>query len=247
VTIRLASRGVDLILLDIEGTTTPIAFVQEVLFPYARTRLASWLRVHAASSEGREVIEGLRREHAAERGPDLPPPWPADQAAAVDRAVAQALWLMDRDQKSPALKQVQGLIWEEGYQAGVLRGQCFSDVAPALARWKAAGLEVAIYSSGSELAQRRLFESAGHGECLPLIAAFFDTAVGPKTDAASYRRIAAARGRAPAAVLFVSDVVRELRAAAAAGCQVALCVRPGNPPQPDAERFEAVTSFDEIL
>jgi enolase-phosphatase E1 len=160
--------------------------------------------------------------------------------------MAYAHWLMDQDRKSSALKRLQGLVWERGYQAGELRGQIYPDVAPAIERWHGDGLAVAIYSSGSALAQRRLFESTPAGDLTAFLSGFFDTAVGHKISSESYTRIAALLRLRPAEMLFVSDVVTELRAARHAGCQVALSVRPGNPPQPDASGFTAVKSFDEI-
>ena len=153
--------------------------------------------------------------------------------------------LMDRDRKSPGLKLLQGLIWEDGYRAGVLKGEVFADVPPALQRWRDAGVDVAIYSSGSELAQQLIFGSTADGDLTRFISRFFDTAVGAKNAPASYRRIAAELGRAPHRLLFISDVTSELDAAAAAGCAVALCVRPGNRPQPD-HAYPTISSFDEI-
>ena len=153
---------------------------------------------------------------------------------------------MDRDRKSPGLKLLQGLIWEAGYRAGELRGQVYPDVPPAIRRWRAAGLRVAIYSSGSELAQRRLFESTEHGDLTPLLSGFFDTGVGAKVASDSYARIAAALDVPPAAILFVSDVTRELTAAREAGLQVVLSIRPGNSAQPGSEAFERIESFDEL-
>ena len=247
-TIRLADRGIALVLLDIEGTTTPVAFVHDILFPFARLRLDDWISRHATSDDCRHVIQRLSAEHAADvaRGEPVPP-W-ASRPAEAERlaAVAYATWLMDRDRKSPGLKLLQGLIWEDGYQAGALHGEVFPDVPPAIRRWREQDIGTAIYSSGSALAQRRLFGSTGHGDLTPLITGFFDTRVGPKTDAASYERIVAALGQAPADVLFLSDVTRELAAARQAGCQAVLIVRPGNAPQPDARAFETVASFGEI-
>ncbi len=246
-TIDLTASHIRLILLDIEGTTTPMAFVHERLFPYARVRLRAWLASHAGTDERRDVIELLRAEHAADRAHDESvPAWPGDARDAIEPAVAYLEWLMDRDRKSPALKRLQGLIWEDGYQAGELRGEVYADVPDAMRRWRAAGVDVAIYSSGSELAQRRLFASTVHGDLTPLISGFFDTAVGPKTSPASYQRIVTALGRAPAETLFVSDVTRELRAAAEIGCQVVLSIRPGNPDQPHGEAFPHVSSFAAI-
>ena len=122
----------------------------------------------------------------------------------------------------------------------------FPDVAAALRRWREAGLRIAIYSSGSELAQRRLFESTPAGDLTPLFDGFFDTRVGAKVSESSYRHIADALALAPASILFVSDVAAELTAARAAGVQTTLSLRPGNAPQPDAAGFEAIVSFDEI-
>jgi enolase-phosphatase E1 len=242
VTVRLAARGVGCVLLDIEGTTTPISFVHEVLFPFARTHLDGFLQSERQSPGLRGILDTLIAEHAADvaRG-DAPPARDVD-----DWPASYLRWLMDRDRKSPALKQLQGLIWERGYQAGELRGQVFPDVPPAIHGWRAAGIDVAIYSSGSELAQRRLFESISDGDLTQSLSAFFDTRVGAKQSVESYRNIARALGRDPASILFVSDVTTELTAARGAGMQVLLSVRPGNAAQGDGEQFEAVTSFDEI-
>jgi 2,3-diketo-5-methylthio-1-phosphopentane phosphatase len=247
--IHLVASGVRAVLLDIEGTTTPISFVHEVLFPYARARLAEYLADQRDSRDVGEVLRRLAEEHAdsCARGEQPPPPpQPHHATAWLDSAVAYAGWLMDRDRKSPGLKLLQGLIWERGYQAGELRGDVFADVPEALRRWRQAGLRIAIYSSGSELAQRRLFESTGHGNLLPLLSGFFDTAVGAKTSADSYRKIAAALDLDPAAILFVSDVTAELDAARAAGLRVALSVRPGNAPQPP-NTYDVVGRFDDLV
>jgi 2,3-diketo-5-methylthio-1-phosphopentane phosphatase len=153
---------------------------------------------------------------------------------------------MDRDRKSPALKELQGLIWEQGYRAGLLRGVVYDDVPEALTRWREGGRDIAIYSSGSELAQRRLFESTAIGDLTPVLSHFFDTRVGAKTDADSYREIARALGQPTQSILFVSDAVAELIAARQAGCHVVLSVRPGNTPQPDGGQFERIHTFAEI-
>ena len=242
--------GVSLVLLDVEGTTTPIAFVHGVLFPFARARLGEWLSRHAGTDLRRDVVETLRAERAAAcaRG-EAVPEWPrsAGDDNGDEAVVAYATGLMDRDHKSPGLKRWQGLIWEEGYRAGLLHGEVYPDVAPAVRRWREAGRDVAIYSSGSELAQRLLFASTADGDLTPLFSGFFDTAVGAKVEPNSYRTIAAALAHEPAATLFVSDVTRELAAAEAAGCQTLLSIRPGNPAQVDASRYASVTSLTDIL
>ncbi len=243
-TTRLHDRGVRVVLLDIEGTTTPIAFVYDVLFPYARARLVSYLRAHIAEEPLRDTLATLRVEWQEDaRMGQEPPPW---ALADVPAAARYLEWLMERDRKSPALKRIQGEIWKEGVDAGELRGDVFADVAPALSRWRAMDVHVAIYSSGSVLAQRLIFSTTPAGDLTPAISAFFDTAVGPKRATQSYTRIAAELQHAPQTILFVSDVPEELNAALAAGCQVVLAVRPGNHPV-DGSGFEQIASFDEIL
>jgi enolase-phosphatase E1 len=222
-------RAADAILLDIEGTTTPIAFVYDVLFPFARARLREYLDDPAHAAGVNTIAAALKSEEA----------WRGSVQASAE-------WLMDRDVKSPALKDLQGRIWEHGYRAGVLKGEIFPDVAPAIRRWRGHGIDVAIYSSGSALAQRLLFESTPDGDLTPLLSGFFDTAVGAKVSPDSYGRIAGLMGHAPGRVLFVSDVTRELTAARQAGVQVLLSIRPGNPVQADAAGFDAIRSFDEI-
>lgn len=241
-------HGIRVVLLDIEGTTTRIAFVHDVLFPYARARLGAFLSRTANRPATSAALALLREEHAtdAAAGASPPPLEPAGPPGSLPAAVAYLEWLMDRDRKSPALKALQGLIWEEGYQAGELRGEVFPDVAPAIRRWREAGCDVAVYSSGSELAQRRLFESTPDGNLAALMAGFFDTSVGAKTDASSYRRIAEALRHATDEILFLSDVTRELAAAREAGCRTALVVRPGNAPQPDAGAYPVVRSFEDL-
>jgi enolase-phosphatase E1 len=154
-------------------------------------------------------------------------------------------YLMDRDRKSPGLKLLQGLIWKEGYQRGELKGEVFPDVPPALRRWRAGGAAVAIYSSASELGQRLLFANTAYGDLTPLLSGFFDTSVGAKREETSYRHIATELRLPPSQILFVSDVTAELDAAHAAGCDVRLCVRPGNHAQP-AHGYRVIRDFDQL-
>jgi len=226
------------ILLDIEGTTTPIAFVTDTLFPYARARLPVYLEQQSATAECRAAVELLRREYEADRsrGVDVPP-W--SPRAYLD-------WLMDRDRKSPALKELQGRVWEAGYREGTLVGRVYEDVPPALARWRDDGIPVGIYSSGSVRAQQWLFRRSTAGDLTPLLCCYFDTAVGGKREASSYARIAADVALPPGNILFVSDVAAELDAARAAGLRTALIVRPGNPPQPD-NGHEIVRALSDLL
>ena len=232
----LSIDGVRGILLDIEGTTTPIAFVHDVLFSYARTHVRDYLAKHFDD----EVVQSdihLLRDEAEKDG------FPADN---TDEIVKYINHLIDLDRKSTGLKSLQGKIWHEGYADGSLRAQVFSDVAPALTRWRLAGLNVSIFSSGSVLAQQLLFAHTEAGDLTPLLNHYFDTGVGKKGEAESYRRIAAAIELQRSDILFISDVVTELAAAREAGMKTALSIRPGNQPQDSRDQYPIIHSFDEL-
>jgi enolase-phosphatase E1 len=246
VTLILRAGGLDGVVLDIEGTTTSLAFVQETLFPYARQALDSFVREQIGRPELTGVLASLRADwHEDVARGDAPPPWPeqSSQEQQIASMVRYAAWLMDRDRKAFGLKELQGLIWERGYREGALRGEVYADVPDALRRWRAGGATVAIYSSGSVLAQQLLFRSTAFGDLTPLIDAYFDTTVGAKRDPESYRRIAERLGRPPTRLLFISDVPGELAAARSAGCRAILCVRPGNAPAADVE---SISDFNSI-
>ena len=235
-----------MILLDIEGTTTPIAFVTATLVPYARAHIRSYLERHGDSPQYVNLLESFRREHAADAQARQPvPPWSGIGGAARNSVEAYAAWLMDHDRKSPALKELQGYIWEEGYRAGELVAPVFPDVPVAFERWCADGKSLGIFSSGSVLAQRWLFRCSTAGDLTPRLRWYFDTHTGPKQDAKSYERIARETDNTPSDVLFISDVVAELDAARAAGMKTVLAMRPGNPPQPKHDH-RAVSRFDEL-
>jgi enolase-phosphatase E1 len=226
------------VLLDIEGTTTPIDFVLQVLFPYARARVDAFLEAHAEEREVKADLEALQHEHERDRAAGRTPPEWSEGAAAYAR------WLMDGDRKLTALKSLQGRIWAEGFGAGELRGQVYPDVPPALRRWSAAGRRAAIFSSGSVLAQKLLFGHSDHGDLTSLLSGYFDTTTGAKGAPDSYRRIAEALGEPTRAGLFVSDVVAELDAARQAGLATALAVRV--PPGPAASGHLRIVSLDEL-
>lgn len=234
--------------LDIEGTTTPVSFVYDVLFPYARQHVREYLAEKLDSEELRDVVHGLRAERAADatRGAMPDDVVGSSEHDPVNTLVAYVEWLMDHDRKSTALKLLQGKVWERGYRDGTLKGEVFPDVPPALTRWHAEGLSVAIYSSGSVLAQRLLFSTTPEGDLTGFITNFFDTSVGPKHSADSYRRITQALKRDPSDLLFVSDVTAELAAASGAGIETVLCLRPGHA-EPPATHEERISSFDELV
>jgi enolase-phosphatase E1 len=232
--------NIRVILLDVEGTTTPIAFVHDVLFPYAREAVGQYLaNASPTDPDIRKIVDGLRQERAQDvANGDDPPAWSRESDV-----VNYVRWLIDRDRKSGPLKTLQGLIWERGYAVGELRGEVYPDVRPAFERWTAAGLGIGIFSSGSVLAQKLLFGSTGDGDLTPFLRWHFDTAVGPKRNPTSYEAIAAVVGQNPGAILFISDVEQELDAARAAGLQTRLCIRPPAT-APPATPHPIVTTFD---
>ena len=198
------TRGV---VVDIEGTTTPIAFVRDTLFPFARGRLPAFLAVHAGEPEVASELAEVRRLH-----PEAEP-------------LATLLGWMDADAKVTPLKALQGMVWDEGYRSGELRGAVYPDVPPALRAWHAEGTALFVYSSGSVAAQRQIFGHSTAGDLAALFSGFFDTRVGAKREAASYDRIAIATGNPAPSLLFLSDVGAELDAAAAAGLRTCQLVR----------------------
>lgn len=218
------------IVTDIEGTTTAISFVKETLFGHARRALPGFIAAHAGEPAVREALAAAK---ALAGDPGM-----SDEAAAA----ALLRWI-DEDRKATPLKALQGLIWEEGYRTGAYRAHLYPDVAPALRRWRARGLGLSVFSSGSAPAQRLLFAHTEEGDLTPLFDHYFDTTTGPKQDAASYSAIAASLGAAPGEVLFLSDAGAELDAAAAAGLRRIGLARDGAPApagHPVARSFEEI-------
>jgi enolase-phosphatase E1 len=214
--------------------------VVRVLFPYARARVGAFIQAHHGDAEVAADLALLAREQAADdAGGQDPPPW----RASSESAVRYVEWLMDRDRKSTGLKSLQGRIWKEGYEKGELRGQVYPDVPPAFERWRRQDRGIAIFSSGSVLAQRLLFACTEAGDLTRWIDAYFDTTTGPKGASASYERIATALGRPARHILFVSDVPGELDAARLAGIRTALCARDGEPLAPT---HAVIRTFEEV-
>jgi enolase-phosphatase E1 len=238
----LAFRGRG-ILLDIEGTTSSIRYVYDVLFPFARRELGGFLQRRWDDPAVRRACDLIAREAGA-TGPDA---WGSDDREQAQAKVsAEAIQLMDGDVKATGLKELQGLIWEEGFQAGTLRAHVYPDVPPALRRWASQGLDLRIFSSGSVAAQRVFFANTEAGDLLGLFRGHYDTTTGPKRSPQSYQSIVQGMALRAGLVLFLSDVTPELDAAASAGLQTALVVRPGNAPAPEGHGFPIVTSFDQV-
>ena len=208
---------VQYVLMDIEGTLISIAYVRDILFPFAKYRLAPFLH------ERRRDLDVLRWtaicQDAIERETGTRP--------AYEELPAILTGWIDQDRKLAGLKVLQGMIWDEGYRQGAFAPKLYGDVLPALTQWRARGIRLGIYSSGSEQAQRLLFTHTNVGDVTSLFEHYFDTNVGEKKAASSYRTISEQIGLPPRSILFLSDVERELDAAALTGFMTAHIVRPG--------------------
>jgi len=241
-------QPVKVILLDIEGTTTPLDFVYRTLFPYARAHLKDFLVRHLPSGELQADIAALRKEQESDRTSlNLPLPQDRSSQEQLESLVGYVHRLMDLNRKSTPLKSLQGKIWEEGYRNGELRSKVFADVPAALDRWVKQGRQIYIFSSGSVLAQKLLFAHTGAGDLTVFIRGYFDTNVGPKTEPASYKRISVEVGCSPSEILFISDSLSELDAARSAGLQAAWSVRPGNPVERGQALHPAIHTFEDIV
>jgi enolase-phosphatase E1 len=218
------------ILTDIEGTTSSLSFVKDVLFPYARERMAEFVRRHAQEAAVRNELEGVRRLS----GKNLSEP----------EIIEQLIRWIDEDKKITPLKSLQGMIWEDGYKKGAFKGHMYEDAVRHLKLWKQAGIRLYVFSSGSVHAQKLLFAHTEYGDLTPLFSGYFDTAIGNKREADSYHKIAAAIGAPPGDILFLSDIREELDAARAAGMQATWLVRDGAT-DPGAT-YRQVRNFDEI-
>lgn len=218
------------VVTDIEGTTSSLSFVKEVLFPYARRRIGDFLREHGDEPRVAELVAGVRRIMGRE--------------ADLDEVIAQLVEWIDQDRKITPLKALQGLVWEHGYRCGDFTGHVYEDAVRVLRDWHAQGLRLYVYSSGSVHAQKLLFSHTPYGDLTPLFAGYFDTRTGPKLEAASYRRIAGEVGLPPGGILFLSDAVRELDAAREAGMRTCQLVRDGTPraggTHPEARDFTEI-------
>lgn len=224
-------RGVEAVLTDIEGTTSSVSFVKEVLFPYARERMGDFIAHHGAEASVRRQLDAVREAVGA--------PLPDHEVAEVLRG-----WI-DEDRKATPLKALQGMIWREGYEQGDYRAHVYDDAVARLRRWHADGVPLFVYSSGSVQAQRLFFAHTTAGDLTSLFSGYFDTTTGPKQAPASYHAIAGATARAPAQILFLSDVVAELDAARAAGMATCLVDRSGDHagasgPHPVVHSFAAI-------
>ncbi|OIW33846.1 acireductone synthase-like protein [Coniochaeta ligniaria NRRL 30616] len=233
----MAAPAVKVVLLDIEGTVCPISFVKDVLFPYALQALPETLRTKWDSPEFAQYRNAF----------------PSEFSGSQEALAAHVRDLMSRDVKISYLKSLQGYLWENGYRTGELKAPLFPDVAPKFKSWTKHGQHIIIYSSGSVPAQKLLFRhtNADPADLTPMIADYFDTVnAGPKTEASSYEKILSTHSLTdgPSSWLFLSDNVKEVDAAKAAGMQSFVVQRPGNAPLPaDIDRtHKVISSFEEL-
>ena len=218
------------IVTDIEGTTSSILFVKEVLFPYARANLADYVRSHATEPHIKSLLEDVCKEVGLE--------------LSIEHVITQLIQWIDEDKKVTPLKSLQGLIWEAGYRQGDFKGHLYPDAAENLKAWKAKGLDLYIYSSGSVYAQKLLFAHTEYGDLTPLFSGYFDTHIGGKKEPASYNAIAGQLAMPTNRLLFLSDIKEELDAAKAAGFETIWLVRDSViDPRPEHRQ---VYSFDQI-
>ena len=219
------------IVTDIEGTTTSISFVADVLFPYARERIAQFVLDHAHEPDVAAEIDAVRKQIN-------------EPGASLERVGQVLVSWIDQDLKITPLKTLQGIIWRVGYDDGSLKGHLYPEVAQRLRAWKAAGVQLNVYSSGSEAAQKLLFGFSEAGDITPLFDHFFDTRIGGKREAASYEHIKQALNLPGEQILFLSDIVQELDAAAAAGVKtIALdrqCIGDGFGAHPVVNNFDQI-------
>jgi enolase-phosphatase E1 len=230
------------ILLDIEGTTTPIDFIHETLFPFAKAKIGDYARENF--DRIKEEIEQLKTEYRKDFTNQI---YGRNFDENSPESVADYLkFLIEVDRKSTPLKSLQGKIWQAGYEAGELKSVMFEDVPRALTRWYAQGKTIAVYSSGSVLAQKLIFKYSNFGDLTPFIAAYFDTTVGHKREKQSYEKIAEKLQNRRREILFISDVSEELEAAHQAGLETILAARDGNAPVTRKHSFQVVRTFDKL-
>ena len=227
------------ILLDIEGTTTPIDFVYNTLFPFAKSRVAGYVQQNL--SDLKFEIGQLAEEREADT--DYKPELRIESANSVSDYLN---FLIDTDRKSTPLKSIQGMIWQTGYESGDLVSVVYPDVAAAMVRWKEAGKIVAIYSSGSVLAQQMIFKYSDQGDLTRYIDRYFDTTTGHKREPDSYIRIAKELELDAGEIIFVSDIPEELDAAAKGGYRTALSVRDGNAPIDTNHSHSSISALDSL-
>jgi enolase-phosphatase E1 len=211
------------ILLDIEGTCSDIHFVKEVLFPYSARELRNFLSENRHTPKVVEALRGL-------------------SAQDLEGATIELQRMIREDVKHPSLKSLQGMIWKKGFESGEFKSPLYPDVEPALKKWRAQGLRLGIYSSGSVAAQKLFWKHTELGDFTNYFGDHFDLEIGGKKEPASYQKIAQSTGCTPQQILFLSDLPDEIRAALAAGLRALQIVRPGTAPT----QLQSAAQFGQI-
>jgi len=218
------------IVTDIEGTTSSLSFVKDVLFPYARAHMRTFIQQHAEEPKVAALIEDVRQE--------------TGEALSLEGVIGTLEQWIDTDKKITPLKALQGMLWETGYQQGDFKGHIYPDAKQQLEQWHQHGIKLFVYSSGSVHAQKLLFGYTEYGDLNYLFSGYFDTRIGAKVERDSYQHITEAITIPANEILFLSDVQVELDAAKAAGMQTTWLVRDGTidsrAPHPQVKDFSAI-------
>eukprot|EP00026_Physarum_polycephalum_P015737 Phypoly_transcript_16489.p1 GENE.Phypoly_transcript_16489~~Phypoly_transcript_16489.p1 ORF type:complete len:256 (+),score=37.89 Phypoly_transcript_16489:90-857(+) len=246
----MATPTIKAVVLDIEGTTTPISFVSETLFPYISRELETYLRKNwndETTKKDVELLRDLASQDKVSGVKDVVEITGTTEEELQESVIKNVRWQMSSNRKSTALKSLQGHMWRTGYENGELRGRVYEDVVESLQRWQKANVPVYIYSSGSIEAQKLLFGFTESGDLIKYLKGHFDTTTGPKIEASSYTSIASSIGVEPKNVLFLTDLYQEAVAASQAQFHVCISVRPGNQPLPADNPFPTVSDFTTLF
>lgn len=220
------------VITDIEGTTTPISFVKDTLFPYSYKKLEDFLRQNWDKPEVQSIVVDIQNIQ--------------QKLLSFDEVVQTLRRWIEEDKKITPLKQLQGMIWEEGYKLGELKGFIYQDAFRKLKQWYERGLKLYVYSSGSVQAQKLLFTYTNYGDLTYLFSGYFDTTTGSKLEKTSYEKISLHIGLNPSNIVFLSDNPQEVEAAASVGMVVYRLVRKGDASYLNGFLYPQVESFDQV-
>jgi enolase-phosphatase E1 len=241
------------IVFDIEGTTTPISFVKDTLFPYVRNNIETYLNKNFDNVDVQKAIAALRDQAVKEKANDVEgvveiPSGDASKEDVVKAVIGNVKQQMDADRKTTELKSLQGLLFKEAFESKQVKGELFEDVSPMLKMLAEEGFHLYVYSSGSVESQKLLFANSIQGNLTEIFSGYFDTTTGSKTDSSSYKKIAAEIKTEPKHILFLTDIPQEAEAAVTAGFRSALVIRPGNAELTDEQlqKFACIERFDEL-
>ena len=235
------------VLLDIEGTVSDVRFVYDVMFPFAKDKMHAFLRDNWSSDRVQDAIRTVAVDAGISNiDPWLGSSWQTTSTPGIDRLANHLDELMSKDSKSTGLKQLQGMVWQSGFETGMIQAELFDDVVPSLHEWRDAGLDIRIYSSGSILAQTMFFKHTVLGDLSFFFSSHYDTTIGGKKESASYTKIAADSQFEPSEIVFVTDIYEELVAAQQAGLQVVASIRPNNVPLSTKFTGLTINSFSQL-